>query len=184
MPTNAKLVSHREYARLRGLSHQGVSKAVRTGRIPTVAGKIDPVAADAARAQNTRPRVDSTEPDLSKSPATKTPDPNESHDLAATERPKATYTAARALKEVYLAKQAKLDYEKSESKLVPVQEVRAQAFEAARRIREQLLVLPSRLAPVLFAAKDAGKVHRVLEEALREVCADTSPAERVTGTDA
>jgi len=178
-----KLLSQREYARSRGLSHQAVNKAVRSGRIPMVAGQIDPVAADAARAQNTRLRVDTSEPDPPTPISPGTGGLNGGHATAASERPKATYTAARALKEVYLAKQAKLDYERSEAKLVPVEEVRTQAFEAARAIREQLLVLPARLSPVLFAAKDVGAVHRVLEDAVLEVCAGTSPKDSTTGTD-
>ena len=183
MPSKSKLVSQREYARSRGLSHQAVNKAVRAGRIPLVNGKIDAVAADAARAGNSRPRIDSAAPAPGNPPATWLPGASENHDLAASERPKATYTAARALKEVYLAKQAKLDYEAAEAKLVPVEEVRAQAFEAARAIREQLMALPARLAPVLAATKDVAKIHRILEDAILEICAGASPIYDVTHPD-
>ena len=41
-----ELVSLREYARRRGISHVAVHKAIKAGRISTVDGKIDPARAD------------------------------------------------------------------------------------------------------------------------------------------
>ena len=174
---HAKLMSQREYARSRGLSHQAVSKAVKSGRIPTeVAGNLDPVVADAAWKANTRPRAGvkaspaESQPRAESVP-TEIPDVGDGHDQAASERPHATFTAARALREVYMAKRAKLEYERAEGKLVAVEEVDSLAFESARAIRDRLLALPARLAPVLFAARDISECHRLLEEAMREVCA-------------
>lgn len=170
--SRSKLLSQRQYAALRGVSQQAVSKAVKSGRIPTTGGLIDPVVADAAWPQNTRPRTDLTgDPSRAAGAA----EPESGQELAASERPHATYNAARALREVYAAKRAKLEFEVSEGKLVPVEEVRAQAYETARAMRDQLLSLPARLAPIVFAAKDVSECHRLLEEALRHVCAGTLP---------
>lgn len=164
MASESGLISHREYARRRGLSHQAVSKAVRAGRIPTVDGKIDPAVADEIWAQNTRPRADMK---LTGDPL----DTENGHDAAALERPRATFIAARALREVYAAKRAKAEFEEIEGKLVPVEEVREIAFKTSRAMRDQLLALPSRLAPVLYAAQDVAECHEILEAALLEVCA-------------
>jgi hypothetical protein len=175
MPTKPGLVSQRKYAQFRGLSHQAVNKAVRSGRIPSVDGKIDPVAADAAWERNTRPGPGNGSNGRPTRSATKAEvDAGNGHDLAATERPHATYSAARALREVYLAKRAKLEFEAAEGNLVSVEEVKARAFEAARALREQLLALPPRLAPVLFAAPDVATCHRLLEKALLDVCSGIS----------
>jgi hypothetical protein len=46
------LVSVRAYALSRGVSHTAVNKAVKAGKIPLVAGQIDPAAADAAWNRN------------------------------------------------------------------------------------------------------------------------------------
>lgn len=47
-----KLVTVSEYARLRGLNRSTINRQVRSGQIPTVTGKIDPLLADRAREQN------------------------------------------------------------------------------------------------------------------------------------
>jgi|GEM_PF-331168 len=170
--TASKLLSQRQYAVLRGVSQQAVSKAVKSGRIPTtVDGRIDPVAADAAWANRTRTRID----DDDRQSTAPSPDPSNGHDQMALDRPNLTYKIARASREVSRAKREKIELELVEGKLVSVEEIRTQAFEAARGIRDQLLALPARLAPVVFAAPDVAECHRLLEEAMREVCADFSP---------
>src|SRR5689334_22580636 len=47
-----ELVSKAEYARMRGLAKSTISREVQRGQIPTVDGRIDPVAADRARNEN------------------------------------------------------------------------------------------------------------------------------------
>jgi hypothetical protein len=51
----AELVSLSEYARRRGLNKSTISRQVRDGFIPTRDGKINPVEADRARAENLDP---------------------------------------------------------------------------------------------------------------------------------
>jgi hypothetical protein len=109
-----------------------------------------------------------------------TPDSDKGHDQMALDRPNVAYKIARASREVSRAKREKIELELIEGKLVSVEEVGTQAFEAARAIRDQLLALPARLAPVVFAAKDVADCHRLLEEAMQEVCAGISP-EEITG---
>lgn len=50
-----KTLTIAEYSRLRGLNKSTVSRQVREGKIPTVDGRIDPIAADQAREQNLNP---------------------------------------------------------------------------------------------------------------------------------
>lgn len=52
-----ELISPTEYARRRGCCHTSVLKAIRTGRISLIDGKIDPVAANAQWQANTRHRT-------------------------------------------------------------------------------------------------------------------------------
>ena len=54
-----QLINMAEYARRRGCTEGAVRRAVRDGRISLIEGKLDPVAADAQWARNTRVRAGS-----------------------------------------------------------------------------------------------------------------------------
>jgi hypothetical protein len=53
--------------------------------------------------------------------------------------------------------------------LVRVDEVRAEASRLALLVRDSLLNLPDRLAPVVAAESDPAAVHRLLDSELRRV---------------
>ena len=77
---------------------------------------------------------------------------------------------SRAIREAYLARQAKLDYEKSVGKVIDADQVKVQAFKSARSAREALLTLPDRLAPILASCTDVQEVHRLLLEDIERTC--------------
>jgi hypothetical protein len=60
-----------------------------------------------------------------------------------------------------------LEYKTKSGELVPVADVKAQAFTLARAVRDGLLALPDRVAPMLAATQDAAQVHRLLSEEIR-----------------
>ena len=74
---------------------------------------------------------------------------------------------SRRRREHYQAEQAKLAALQGRGELVPVSEVRKEAFALARAVRDALLGLPDRLAPMLAATQDAAQCHRLLAEELR-----------------
>ena len=74
---------------------------------------------------------------------------------------------SRARREHYQAEQAKLAALQGRGELVPVAEVRKEAFALARAVRDALLGLPDRLAPMLAATQDAAQCHRLLAEEIR-----------------
>ena len=74
---------------------------------------------------------------------------------------------SRARREHYQAEKAKLEALQGRGELVPVAEVRAEAFNLARSIRESLQAIPARLAPMLAGTQDAAQVHRLLSEEIR-----------------
>jgi phage terminase Nu1 subunit (DNA packaging protein) len=56
-----ELLSIRGYATRRGVWPSYIGRLIKSGKIPLTNGKIDPAAADAALARNTRPRPKATE---------------------------------------------------------------------------------------------------------------------------
>ena len=180
----------RGYARHRGVSHTAVRKALATGRITTGAdGRIDPVLADQEWATSTnlsKPRNSVTGvPKKRKAPDAPSDPlgvPGLEEGLAplsgegGAPRLVSSYAASRAAREAYLARLAKLDFEQRSGKLVDADEVRAQIFGLGRRLRDALLGLPDRLAPVLAGQADQAAVHRLLTEEIMVCLAELSAA--------
>ena len=149
-------VSQAEFARRNGWSKQYVAKLVKQGRIKLEGGKIDPVAAKRAIDQLAEPSTALREnPEQSRTvvPAATAPTDN---------RKAVDYASARTMREAYKAKMAKLDYEEREGKLVDATQVKEQAFQTGRMVRDGVLAIPDRMADVLAAETDPAKVRQLL----------------------
>ena len=70
----------------------------------------------------------------------------------------------------------KLSNDAAEGRLVDKRAVEAAQFEVTRIIRENILNVPARLAGELAAETETAKVHRVLEQALRQALNATADA--------
>ena len=179
-----KLVSQREYARRRGVSHVSVQRAIKSGRISTVNGKIDPARADREWRKNTdrsKPRNRVTgKPKHARVPG----EPSEPMDFSDADDPHggngtATgYAKARAARELYQAQLVKLELDRQRGTLVRADQVRVAAFNSARNARDQLMALPHRVAAILAATEDTAEVKRILEEEIEKVCLGLSDAEQ------
>jgi hypothetical protein len=101
----------------------------------------------------------------------------------ASDRVPSNYAAARAVRETYLARLSKLEYERASGKLVDVDEVRAAVFQKARTTRDGMMAIPSRVAPILAALTDPAKIHDVLLEEIRRVCFELSRPLAVKGVE-
>mgnify|MGYP001039313779 CR=1 FL=1 len=165
------LVSLRGYAKHRGVTLRAVQKAIQSGRIrPTPEGKLDPAQADADWERNTGPRagVSIAFPSPPPRPA---PPPQ-----AVAEPPRAElgatggldYARARAVRENYLARLAKLEYEERLGKLLSRDEVTVAAFNRFRTFRDGVLNIPDRVSALLAAETDPAKVHEVLRTEIRK----------------
>jgi len=186
-------ISQRAYARYRGVTHRAVQKAIGTGRITTNPdGSIDPDLADSQWTANTDPangirnetdevnergRLDA-EPVGDGSgaraarrgqavPAPRTPRSNSSEPPAP-----GGYLASRAVREAYRARREKLAFERESGALVRVEEVRAASFVAGRRIREHLLTLADRVAPVVAGVSDRFECHRIIGDEVNRLLTD------------
>ncbi len=186
-------LSIRAYARHRGVSHTAVRKALANGRITAGADRlIDPAEADrqwAAATDVSKPRNSVTgEPKLRRAvPATADPAlgaqtlehaANGAGEAGAL-RAASSYAASRGVRESYLARLAKLQFEERSGRLVDADEVRAHLFSLGRRLRDALLGVPDRIAPVLVGQTDQAAIHRLLTEEIMTSLAELSSAPAV-----
>ena len=176
------LISQREYARRHGISHVAVQRAVNSGRISTVDGKIDPAQADREWRENTDPSTPRNR--ITGRPAHTRPpgEPSVPMDFGPPDEGSggngtaSGYAKARAARELYQAQLAKLDLDRQRGTLVRADEVRLGAFSMARKARDQLMALPDRVAAVVAATQDPAEVHRILEEEVERICQEISGA--------
>jgi hypothetical protein len=153
------LVSQRQYAKHRGVSHVAVQKAVREGRIRADAqGKVDPEQADRDWAQNTSPAKGGNVVELGPTGG--------------------AYAQSRAVRELYLAKLAKIEFEERTAKLVSRDEVTVTAFTKARTVRDSLLNIPDRVAALIAAETDPSTVHQILSDEIRKALIELSNEQR------
>lgn len=162
---------HRRDQGLRGTSHVAVSNAIRDGRLTPPAVRregnrwvIDPVLADQQWTARTDLTRAASPPMADARPARRSQPAPGSRNLEATVPSLSTSKAIRA---AYDAKMAQLQYQRAAGDLVPAAQVKAEAFELGRTLRDGLMRLADRLAPTLAATADARQVHHLLTEEIR-----------------
>lgn len=172
-----KPMSKAEYARHRGVSGAAVTKAVKTGRITVLAdGQIDPVAADAQWANNSRPKADVGPP------AAPAPKPSsvevslepQGHGGALkrakveVEEGEPDYWKARARREEAEAQLSEIKLAETSGQLIRADAIRSQLARVLSATRDSLMQIPARLAAVLAAESDPAKVHDQLQTELHQ----------------
>jgi len=175
-------MSLRAYARHRGVALSAVQKAIASGRIhPEPDGSIDPIKADAQwdrhtrTAQPTTPRVTTPRPppvaQHASQPAAPPPMPQASDDARGVD-----YHKARAVRETYSARLAKLEFEERTGKLISKDEVDIKYFQLARQLRDRMQQIPRKVAPeivaLVVADPDVRGVTDILDVAIREALED------------
>lgn len=160
------------YARHRGVSHVAVLKAIKSGRIEKETdGTIDAGKADAAWSRNTnkaQQRQRQTEATVAAHAAA------ESHVGPPIVNSGPSYAQSRAVKEAYHARLAKLSYEEKSGSLIKIDAVKVSWFNILRVLRDRVLNLPDRLAPIVAAETDPKKIRDLLEEDLRLILNDAA----------
>jgi hypothetical protein len=167
---------HREANGLPGTTHHAVAKAIEASRlIKSVVRKngrvfINPVVGDREWAENsmatsqgiqktTRSKPVKADSKRKASKAAKpkkgagSDDSEEVEDLQPDPKIGA-YTQARAAREVYAARLAKMEFEQKEKKLVSIDSVALEAFKTHRKIRDAFNIFPDRLAPELVMLEE------------------------------
>lgn len=181
----AKAISVNAYAKERGISHEAVRQAIKSGRLKASVvyenGKpkiADPDLADREWAENTdqsKPRNRITgDPKHRRAPGEQMkPMSMESGEIdPARGRSGPSYTTSRAIREAYMARLAKLEFEEKAGKLVNADEVRLAIFNAARAARDILMGLPHRVAPLILGITDQHEAIRILTDEMRRAAAE------------
>lgn len=175
------LVRKGEFAKAKGVTPAAVTHAIRSGRLNgalvTENGKqlIDLERGlalwDERTLRNNNAKVgtadDATPVRPARAVAPPTPDQVRAYIEALPEDAIPDLNESRARREHYQAEQAKLAALQGRGELVPVAEVKTEAFALARAVRDALMGIPDRLAPMLAATQDARQVHHLLSEELR-----------------
>ncbi|UNC12872.1 hypothetical protein FE249_00830 [Acidiphilium multivorum] len=182
-------VTLREFGRMRGISGEAVRRAIAAGRLTRSVvyddkgrPRIDPGLAEGEWGSATHPThggkreagaiaVDSAAPAMPASQAAAA-DPGEARGGG---NAAATFAQSRAIREAYLARLAKLEFEERSKQVVRVDEVKNEAFKVARQVREAMLNIPDRLAAELAAASDPFMVHKRLADEIRQALAGALP---------
>ncbi len=169
-----------EYARHRGITKPSMHKLVKFDRVLiTKDGKIDVEISDllldsygnAKNQKKNKSKRGNQPPKGNKRKKTAKWDAREGHPdrerLIENLTNSVDYATARAKLTDYKAQMAKLELEEEEGKLIRTDEVRKMAFECARRVRDRVLAIPDRLAGLLAAEREEGKVREMLVNELR-----------------
>lgn len=164
------VLSLRAYAKHRGVSLAAVQKAIRSGRIATNAdGMIDSDRADTEWNAKTRPGQRRVKKEA---PAAPIPEPFRPEPAGGLD-----YFRARAVRENYNARLAKIEFEERTAKLISRDEVQVAAFTEGRTARDNMLNIPDRLAATLAAESDEGKVHSILIGEIRKALDELASAD-------
>lgn len=163
-------MSFAQYAKHRGVSKTAVSQAVKQGRITV---KVDPRTAEryleSQRADVEWEKNSDQSKNVNGGANGKRPPKKPAKGARVEEGDRNGIPSlydSRAIKEAYLARKAKVEYERLIGKLVPIDEVQAQAMEAGIALKSTIVSIPDRLAPMLAAETDPDVVHAMLLDEL------------------
>lgn len=164
---------------MRGVSGEAVRKAIASGRLVRSVvydekgrPSIDPDLAEQEWSDQTHPShggkrgAASVKKSLTDDPVTDAAPPDEPRTTPAAAA--ATFAQSRAIKEAYLARLAKLEFEEKSAALVKADAVKNEAFKVARLVRDALLNIPDRVSADLAADADAFTVHRKISLEIRK----------------
>ena len=175
-----ELIGLREYARRRGVTLGAVQKAIKSGRITPIEGRIDPEVADIQWARNT---------DAAQQRGAAAVAAASSASIAVPPRSSAPQAdggggdgshlhESRARREAALAELAELELAEKRGDLVAVADVEKALVSKVLGVRDSLDTLADRLSPLLAAETDPATVYSMLRSEIRQVLAQLSTQSR------
>lgn len=146
-----------EFARQNGWTRQYVNKLIKSGKIVTTNGLINPAQALKRLEQIADPAA-----------ALRKPPP------LTDEKKAVDFVSARTMREAYRAQMAKIDFEERSGKLTDAAKVKDDAFRAGRIVRDALLAIPDRLSDILAAEDDPRVIRQLLLDDFEQILNDLS----------
>ena len=144
------LMTKAQYAKHRGVTPQAISKLVKNDRVlVTEDGLIDSDISDVLLAEFSD--QDSTTSQLA-------------NKLSGID----SYARQRTILTQYKAELAKIELDKAKGMVVDADQVRRAAFDTARRVRDTILNLPDRIAPLVATADGVHAIRTLLDTELRK----------------
>ena len=167
--TNTQKLTESGLARLLGVSRQAVHDLVKRGILSKdAAGLIDVAKAQAALANSVHPSsktaaaLQSTAQQPStNAPATTPPENGQNVEVT-------SYHVAKTLREAAEAQIARLKLAEMQGDVIRVDAVKNQLATVFSTVREALLQIPARMAPLLAADTDPVSVHNVLHAEIHQ----------------
>lgn len=164
------LVSQVEFARLMGIARSRVHALKDAGRLVMVGDQVD-VEASRARIEQTRsPSHD----DQAKMPPASEPPPQQTTTATDDDGVGNSYQAARAVKERYLALEAKRAYLVACGQLMRVDDVVAAVTDAATNLRTRLEALPDQIAAQISPQHDEAQRRAIAAELTRAILSNAA----------
>jgi len=84
------------------------------------------------------------------------------------------FAKAKEMHELAKAALRRLEYEEKAGKLVRADEVETAAFNRARAVRDAMLNIPDRIAAVLAAERDPGRIRNILTQEIKQALEELS----------
>lgn len=148
-----------------GISRQSAYDALKRCGIPVSGGKVDTDVATMLYRKKTRARANEKVPAAAQPEPPPTDDPIDAPDAVP------DYQESRARREAAEADKAEMAVMQMRGELVEKAAVKAEFAKQAGAVRDGLLNVPARLAPVLFACKSMVELQQMLDTELRAVLA-------------
>jgi len=173
--------SLRTYAKSRGVSHEAVRQAIKSGRLKKsiVYVKGEPKIGDealadqewAANTDQSKPRNRITgDPQHRRAPGEEMTPMANNGGGDGVRGP--SYAQSRAIREAYMARLAKIDFEEKDGKLISADGARVAIFNTARKARDMLMAVPDRVAPLVVGLDDPHEIHRILMDEMRRIAGE------------
>ncbi|WAR46956.1 hypothetical protein [Methylomonas rapida] len=160
------LLTQADYARQRGVSKVAVHKAIKSGRISLIDGKIDPEVADIQWERNT----DKVKQAAANSGRMRDAENNQIATLLAQSSPVVEdYMHWKTRRERAEAIRSEQDQEREAGNLIYRDQAERGAKTVARLLRDQLLSVPSRLAAELSAITETTIIEQKIRDEIRTV---------------
>jgi len=159
------LMTKSEYARHRGVSPQAVDKLIKNERIMVTAdGKVDVEISDIIMNQ-----FSDSEQSRGMTYSNLEDDGSDFREGLITQLATiGSYSEQRALLTSYKAQLAKIELDKASGAVIDAETVKREAFSTARRVRDSILNLPDRIAPLVATADDVHAIRTILDTELRK----------------